>query len=176
EGSDLSCADGFSLRRDVRRLVARGVRAAPARRHGRRSDAVHAPRSGGGGVAVGHADPRTLGIVQDASGALRVRRVGTSRGGPLDRIHGTAMAATVIDRAWRDTTPDAVDGELAALWRDVASRGAVARAVMSNLVVFRFRERRESHRTASASTDAIEAVLARHPSRAILIEHDRAHP
>jgi len=38
------------------------------------------------------------------------------------------MAATVIDRAWRDTTPDAVDGELAALWRDVASRGAVARA------------------------------------------------
>lgn len=90
------------------------------------------------------------------------------------------MATALNERAWREATPETVEDELAAIWRDLASRGAVARAVMSNLVVFRFRERRlTGDRERSTEADAqsanatLESVMAQHPSRAIVIEHDR---
>lgn len=89
------------------------------------------------------------------------------------------MAAAVIERTWRDAAPETVEHELAALWREIARRGTVARAVMSNLVVFRYHERRGQCREGSpvggagAFSDLVDAVVARHPSRAILIEHDR---
>jgi glucose-6-phosphate dehydrogenase assembly protein OpcA len=85
------------------------------------------------------------------------------------------MAPAVADRVWRTSTPQTVEEELAALWREVAQRGAVARAVMSNLVVFRFHERRTrgDRPVADTSNDPIEAVVALHPSRVIVLEHDR---
>ena len=60
-GPHLPGEDGLPLRQHVRRLDAGGVRAAAARRDERRRHALHAPRRRRGGVAVGHADPRTLG-------------------------------------------------------------------------------------------------------------------
>ncbi len=90
------------------------------------------------------------------------------------------MAAALVERAWRDAAPDAVEQELSALWREIATHGTVARAVMSNLVIFRFHERRSGRRAggpiehAGASfSDLVDAVVARHPSRAIVIEHER---
>jgi glucose-6-phosphate dehydrogenase assembly protein OpcA len=87
------------------------------------------------------------------------------------------MASALVERAWRDTTPEGVEDDLAALWRDLAGRGAITRAVMSNLVVFRFHERRSNRGRVSggAGSDAHEAVMALHPSRTIVIEHDRGH-
>lgn len=90
------------------------------------------------------------------------------------------MAAALVERAWRDSTPESVEHDLAALWRELAAGGAVARAVMSNLVVFRFVERRsDGTGDAGRGPDGIpvhpdlESVVALHPSRTIVIEHDR---
>jgi glucose-6-phosphate dehydrogenase assembly protein OpcA len=84
------------------------------------------------------------------------------------------MAPTLADHAWRESAPESVEHDLAALWREIGSRGKVARAVMSNLVVFRLHERRVSRRTNDQGADpALDAVIARHPSRAIVIEHER---
>jgi glucose-6-phosphate dehydrogenase assembly protein OpcA len=93
------------------------------------------------------------------------------------------MAAAVAQRTWRDSKPEAVEADLAALWRDLAREGSVARAVMSNLIVFRLYQPASSSRTKAGTsaktsvdravpgTDLLEAVVARHPSRAIVIEH-----
>jgi glucose-6-phosphate dehydrogenase assembly protein OpcA len=89
------------------------------------------------------------------------------------------MASTLVERAWREAAPESVEHELAAMWRELARLGTVARAVMSNLVVFRYHERRLRERSPDretrdgAFTDLLNAVVARHPSRAIVIEHDR---
>jgi len=85
------------------------------------------------------------------------------------------MAGAVAGRAWRTTTPEQVEADLAALWRDLAAGEArVARAVMSNLVVFR-------DRMAAAGADPetvlaglpLDDVASRHPSRMIVLEHCR---
>jgi glucose-6-phosphate dehydrogenase assembly protein OpcA len=90
------------------------------------------------------------------------------------------MASALVERAFREAPPEAVEHELAALWREIARHGTVARAVMSNLVVFRYIDRRshprggDQHaRSEAAFADRLDAVVARHPSRAIVIEHDR---
>lgn len=80
------------------------------------------------------------------------------------------MAPTLVDRWWRDSAPETVEHDLSSLWRDVSSRGAVARAVMSNLVVFRLHERRQGDRRAPEQATDVEAIIALHPSRAIVIE------
>lgn len=88
------------------------------------------------------------------------------------------MAAAVINRVWRESSPEAVEADLAAIWRTVAGAGpTVARAVMSNLVVFRLHEPRgESSNPALEERDAaLEAVIGLHPSRTIVIEHERGH-
>ena len=82
------------------------------------------------------------------------------------------MAAVIATRLFRVSTPEAIEPDLAALWREITESGApIARAVMSNLVVFR--------RAAPASSAAtltidppVEEVLARHPSRLIVLEHE----
>lgn len=76
--------------------------------------------------------------------------------------------------AWRPSRPEAIEGDLAALWRDVARQTRVARAVMSNLIVFheRPRDRAPSASDARGSDPILEAVVARHPSRVIVIEHE----
>jgi len=99
------------------------------------------------------------------------------------------MATTVTNRVWRQSSPEAVDQDLAAIWREIGERGPVARSMMSNLVVFRLNERRAADRpdtrdlpdlpeppdeTASRGSDNIlREVVARHPSRTIVVEHDR---
>ena len=83
------------------------------------------------------------------------------------------MAGAVADRSWRVSTPEAIDADLAALWRDVGrSDTQVARAVMSNLIVFRRPTSAASDEIAAMLGDApVEEVAARHPSRVIVLEH-----
>jgi len=86
------------------------------------------------------------------------------------------VAAAVVERTWRDSTPEGVEDDLAALWRDVAGSGpSIARAVMANLVVFRFRERRNrpGGERRNGTDEGIEALIGLHPSRTIVIEHER---
>jgi glucose-6-phosphate dehydrogenase assembly protein OpcA len=86
-----------------------------------------------------------------------------------------APVSAVVERAWRASTPDTVEDDLAALWREMAAAGpTLARAVMANLVVFRFHERRTRETDPAPDIDAaLEAIIGLHPSRAIVIEHDR---
>lgn len=83
------------------------------------------------------------------------------------------MARAVADRLWRESTPEGVERDLASLWRQVGELSTpVARAVMSNLIVFRSREELTSSDLGSVCADLpIEQVAARHPSRVIVIEH-----
>jgi len=83
------------------------------------------------------------------------------------------MAGAVADRSWRASTPEAIDADLAVLWRDVG-RGetSVARAVMSNLIVFRSPASGGGDDMAALIAGApVEEVAARHPSRVIVLEH-----
>jgi glucose-6-phosphate dehydrogenase assembly protein OpcA len=92
------------------------------------------------------------------------------------------MASAVAHRTWCESTPEAVEADLAALWREIARHGVVARAVMSNLIVIRLREsssdsigenaasRSSTGAGRASESDLLEAVVARHPSRAIVIE------
>lgn len=83
------------------------------------------------------------------------------------------MAGAVAARVSRASAPEAIETDLAALWRGLAQAGPVARAVMSNLVVFR--EGRGAGRTHVDDLLAglpVDEVVARHPSRIIAIVHD----
>jgi len=89
------------------------------------------------------------------------------------------MAGTVADRLWKISAPDAIEADLAALWRELAQGEApIARAVMSNLIVFRARARgADADVAAIAAGLPLEDVAARHPSRMIVLEHcDDASP
>lgn len=87
------------------------------------------------------------------------------------------MASPVVDRIWRDVTPDEIEAALAAAWRDLGPRTPLARAVMSNLVVVRACAADEPlDAFALAEADTIDAVAARHPSRVIVIAHDHGCP
>ncbi len=88
------------------------------------------------------------------------------------------MARVVADRTWRQSTPATIEPDLAALWRDLAQADQpIARAVMSNLVVFCGPTDAEN-----ADVEAITAalgldeVVARHPSRLIVLEHEPGRP
>jgi len=77
-------------------------------------------------------------------------------------------------RLTRTTTTETIEPDLAALWRDVVRQGPVARAVMSNLIVFREcgdEERRAPDDLSIARI--LEDVVARHPCRLIVLDH---HP
>jgi glucose-6-phosphate dehydrogenase assembly protein OpcA len=83
------------------------------------------------------------------------------------------MAGAVADRMWRSSAPDAIESDLAALWRELASGDArVARAVMSNLIVFRDRMApADADVSAVAAGLPLEEIASRHPSRTIVLEH-----
>ena len=90
------------------------------------------------------------------------------------------MARTVAEHTWRTSTPEAIELDLAALWREIGQGEAlVARAVMSNLVVFRNRMNVPDADVAGVTADLpLDEVTARHPSRLIVLEyeHGRATP
>jgi glucose-6-phosphate dehydrogenase assembly protein OpcA len=84
------------------------------------------------------------------------------------------LESAVISHVTRASTPESLEPDLAALWREVGRQGPVARAVMSNLVVFREAGAapvdfgQDSHEYA-----ALDAIVARHPCRLIVLEHRR---
>jgi len=90
------------------------------------------------------------------------------------------MAGPVAEHAWRISTPGAIELDLAALWREIGQGDTtVARAVMSNLVVFRNRMDVADADVAGVIADLpLDEVTARHPSRLIVLEHEhgRATP
>jgi glucose-6-phosphate dehydrogenase assembly protein OpcA len=83
------------------------------------------------------------------------------------------MERSVKRRVVRSCNPDTIEAELEALWRELATETPAARAIMSNLIVFRHR---------SAADDAgdeppigaapIEDLAERHPARIILLIHE----
>jgi glucose-6-phosphate dehydrogenase assembly protein OpcA len=81
--------------------------------------------------------------------------------------------ATGVERTWRDSTPETIEADLAALWREGANTGTpIARAVMSNLIVFRGLVAEGQTGLDAATGDLpLDEVCARHPSRLIVIEH-----
>jgi glucose-6-phosphate dehydrogenase assembly protein OpcA len=84
------------------------------------------------------------------------------------------MAAAVGTRLFRASTPEAIEPDLAALWREITQpENPIARAVMSNLVVFRGRIAGAASDAAISIGEPVEDVLARHPSRLIVLEHER---
>src|SRR5438874_751586 len=84
------------------------------------------------------------------------------------------MAAALIDRLWRESSPDAVDRDLATLWRDVGREGPIARALMANLVVFRESAPDVETDLSSPLPDVpVDEVSGRHPSRVIVLRHSR---
>src|SRR5437773_2758324 len=79
------------------------------------------------------------------------------------------MAAAMTDRLWRASTPETIEADLAAVWRDVTKEGPVARAMMSNLVVVRTPRSGWPERRKGVS---IDDVAAQHPSRVLIIDHE----
>jgi len=78
------------------------------------------------------------------------------------------MAAPLSERVWRTSTPATIEHDLAALWRDVGTKGPVARAIMSNLVIVR------AARVERRAGVSIDAVAGQHPSRVLIIDHEQA--
>jgi glucose-6-phosphate dehydrogenase assembly protein OpcA len=75
----------------------------------------------------------------------------------------------VTGRQWRASAPEAIEADLAALWRDVTKDGPVARAMMSNLVIVRTPRHAWPEQRIGVS---IDAVAAQHPSRVVIIDHE----
>ena len=170
----LSCEDGFSLQQHVRGELPRSLRTPAPRRHGWRSDAVHAPGCRGGGVALGRADSRRMDRRSStAAGDVPRGGMGPPRGGPADRIHGTAMAADLADRAWRPSALDRIETDLTAVWEELAREAPVSRAAMSNLVVF-CRCPAETTIDLALPPEGLplEEVARQHPARVIVLRHD----
>ncbi len=84
------------------------------------------------------------------------------------------MAAAVAQRVRQPSAPDRIERDLAGLWRQLAARGAaVSRAIVSNLVVYcDCPEGAPRDLTTPPAHVPIDAVVARHPSRVLLLHHD----
>jgi hypothetical protein len=83
------------------------------------------------------------------------------------------MASAVVDRTWRDVEPEEIEPVLADVWRSLGGDTPIARAVMSNLVVVRSCDQGEPTETLPSTPDAmLDAVVAQHPSRVIVIWHE----
>jgi glucose-6-phosphate dehydrogenase assembly protein OpcA len=82
------------------------------------------------------------------------------------------MERPVADRVMRASTPETIEADLEALWRELADRTSVTRAMMSNLVVFRNCPRAdEVDLDACVGEVPIAEVVRRHPSRLIVLVH-----
>ena len=84
------------------------------------------------------------------------------------------MAGAVGERVFRESSAETIDADLAALWRELGQGNTpIARAVMSNLVVFRARVAPPDAKVATVMADLpLDEVIARHPSRLIVIEYE----
>jgi glucose-6-phosphate dehydrogenase assembly protein OpcA len=84
-------------------------------------------------------------------------------------VSRTAPSAT---RAWRTSAPGTIEADLSALWAETARDAPVARALMSNLVVYLNRPAREETDLAAAfGAVPIDEVARRHPSRVLVLQH-----
>ena len=84
------------------------------------------------------------------------------------------MATAVADRTWRDSSPETIEADLAALWIDLARQAPVVRALMANLVIFRERPAGERIDLSAPIDDVpVDEVSRLHPSRVILLHHAR---
>jgi glucose-6-phosphate dehydrogenase assembly protein OpcA len=82
------------------------------------------------------------------------------------------MAGAVADRVWRDSSPESIEADLAALWREIGQGNVtIARAVMSNLIVVRAPADDRRALSEIAADLPLDDVAARHPSRTIVLEH-----
>jgi glucose-6-phosphate dehydrogenase assembly protein OpcA len=87
------------------------------------------------------------------------------------------MEGAVMPQLTRSTTTERIEPDLAALWRDIIRHGPVARAVMSNLIVFRQCGANDRPLGEDpAATSMLEEVVARHPCRLIVLDHQRNPP
>lgn len=69
--------------------------------------------------------------------------------------------AAALETTWRASSPESIEADLAALWREAGRAGPVSRCLMSNLVVVSpVREFR-----------AIEDLARRHPARTLLLSY-----
>jgi glucose-6-phosphate dehydrogenase assembly protein OpcA len=83
------------------------------------------------------------------------------------------MAATLTERMWRPSSLDRIESDLMAVWTALAREAPVARAALSNLIVF-------CRTTAGATIDLeshpvgipLEQVSSHHPARVIVLHHD----
>jgi glucose-6-phosphate dehydrogenase assembly protein OpcA len=83
------------------------------------------------------------------------------------------MAGPVGEATWRASSPESVEADLAAVWREVAGRAKpIARAVMSNLIVVRDQTASPSSTRTRSDRYTLDEVSACHPSRVIVITHD----
>ncbi|HEV3140194.1 MAG TPA: glucose-6-phosphate dehydrogenase assembly protein OpcA, partial [Vicinamibacterales bacterium] len=82
------------------------------------------------------------------------------------------MAGPVGEATWRASTPEAIEADLAAVWRELAAKAPVARAVMSNLIVVRDQTAVPSKTGPRSDRYTLDEVAAYHPSRVIVITHD----
>ena len=72
---------------------------------------------------------------------------------------------------WRRSSADAIERDLAALWRETARDGPLSRALMANLVVIRECDDLTDEAGAAAREAAAGDVAQRHPVRAILLDY-----
>lgn len=79
----------------------------------------------------------------------------------------TGAAASV----WRASSPESVDDDLQALWKDAARDAPIARAIMSNLVVLASGDRGPAR--APEPRETLVRIARRHPARVVLIAHCR---
>jgi len=69
--------------------------------------------------------------------------------------------ASAVNTVWRDSSPDSVDADLAALWLEAGKQGPVSRALMSNLVVVSPR----------GEFPDVEPLARKHPARTIFLSY-----
>jgi glucose-6-phosphate dehydrogenase assembly protein OpcA len=88
------------------------------------------------------------------------------------------MARPVAGQVVRASTPESIERDLSTLWRELARDApAIARAVMSNLVVFRETSPADDADEAPAldAAEVVEVAL-RHPARIIVLAHAPCGP
>src|SRR5437773_280259 len=100
--------------------------------------------------------------------------MGSIRSAATDSETSARVEGTVMSHFTRSTSADAIEPDLAALWRVAAREGPVARAVMSNLIVYRRQTAADADEAEVPGdiTSVLEEVVARHPSRVIVLRHE----
>jgi glucose-6-phosphate dehydrogenase assembly protein OpcA len=78
------------------------------------------------------------------------------------------MEATLVSRRSRPSSPQAINDDLAALWREVGRDSPIARAIMANLIVLREGAGRPEPDDLGIPLDD---VVSRHPSRVVILRH-----